>query len=360
MSRQALLQTDLFVSGAGGYHTYRIPSLITSTQGRLLAFCEGRKHSRADSGKIDLLVRRSHDGGLTWGEVGVVASDGETVTCGNPCPVVDRRDGVIHLPFCKNQAEGPEERIVAGKAPRTVWVTRSADEGVTWSEPVDITRECKDGSWTWYATGPGHGIQLRCGRLVIPCDHRVGRGFTRDDPTHSHVILSDDGGRSWRIGGIVEEGTNECAVVETADGGLYINCRNYRGGNRRAFARSTDGGGTFSGLAWDETLVEPVCQGSLVSLPCAPSAGGSRVLFSNPASPHRERMTVRMSADECRTWPVSRTLYAGPSAYSDLAVTDEGVVCCLYERGDEHPYERLTLAMFRPEWLAEEVSEGEA
>jgi len=351
MAEPWLEQSDLFVSGSGGYHTYRIPALIRTRQGALLTFCEGRKHGRGDAGEIDLLLRRSTDGGTSWGPVQIVASQ-NGMTCGNPCPVVDRHDGTIWLPFCKNLAEGDEELITQGKAPRTVWLTSSSDDGLTWAEPVEITERVKDPAWTWYATGPGHGIQLRSGRLVVPCDHIVGvRYDRRSDPYHSHVIYSDDHGANWRIGGIVEEGTNECCVVETADGGLYMNCRNYLGEKRRAYAWSHDGGLSFTGRAWDQSLVEPICQAAMARLTLAGEGSRNRVLFSNPASTARERMTVRLSYDECRTWPVSRTLYAGPAAYSDLAVAADGAILCLYERGDAHPYERLTLARFNLEWL---------
>ena len=227
-------QSDLFTSGEAGYHTYRIPALVVTSGGTVLAFCEGRVHSRSDAGKIDLLLRRSTDRGRTWGDTQLVAADGD-MTCGNPCPLV-AADGTVRLPFCKNEGDGPEGMIIEGKAPRTVWLTSSGDDGATWAAPVDITADVKDPSWTWYATGPGHGIRLANGRLVVPCDHIVGVEFTPDDPYHSHVIISDDGGDSWRLGGIVPEGTNECTVVETAEGSVYINCRNYKGAKRRATA----------------------------------------------------------------------------------------------------------------------------
>ena len=348
---QELHQDPLFVSGEDGYHTYRIPALAVSNQGTLLAFCEGRKHGRGDAGEIDIVLKRSTDGGRTWGEMQLVVSE-DNMTCGNPCPVVDRNTGTLWLPFCKNLADGDENLITQGKAPRTVWITHSQDDGATWSEPVEITDTVKEPAWTWYATGPGHGIQLDSGRLLIPCDHMVGVHFDRRrDPYHSHVIYSDDGGASWRIGGIVDEGTNECAVVQTADGAVYINCRNYRNGKRRAIAWSEDGGETFIRFGWDSTLVEPICQASLVRLTDARHHDQNRILFANPASEARERLTVRMSTDEGHTWPVAKLLYAGPSAYSDLAVTGDGTVCCLYERGEAHAYETLTLARFDPAWL---------
>jgi sialidase-1 len=344
-------ETTLFRSGQDGYHTFRIPALLLTQAGTLLAFAEGRKHGRGDAGEIDLVLKRSNDGGQTWSDLQVVASE-PAMTCGNPCLVQDRETGVLWLPFCKNLADGDENLITQGKAPRTVWITRSRDDGRSWAEPQEITQAVKRPGWTWYATGPTHGIQLRSGRLLIPCDHMVGKYFDRKrDPYHSHVIVSDDHGATWRIGGIVDEGTNECAAIETADGEVYINCRNYVGDKRRAVAWSSDEGESFTRFTWDETLVEPICQASLARLSTAGLQGRNRILFANPASATRERMTIRLSYDECHTWPVARVLHAGPSAYSDLAVLPDGAICCLYERGVQHAYETLTLARFDLAWL---------
>ena len=350
----SMAQTPLWVSGQGGYHTYRIPALVVSTQGTILAFCEGRRDSRSDSGKIDLLLRRSSDGGRNWGETQVVCGE-EAVTCGNPCPVVDAATGTIWLPFCKNLSDGPEKLIIEGKAPRTVWVTRSDDDGETWSDPVEITDQTKDPSWTWYATGPCHGIQLADGRMVVPCDLVVGRTFKRpEDPRHSHVIYSDDHGATWRIGGVLTEGTNESCAVETADGQVYLNARNHRQDDKhRAYAWSSDRGDSFGAWQRDPALPEPICQASLTRFTTARDLDKNRVLFANPASFERMNMTVRLSYDECRTWPVAKALHPGCSAYSDLAVAPDMAILCLYERGEAGPYETLTLARFDLEWLTD-------
>ena len=349
----SLAQEELFIAGEGGYHTYRIPALEVTTEGTVLAFCEGRRDSGSDSGQIDLLLRRSTDGGLSFGDAQVVVTVPD-MTCGNPCPVVDRNTGAIWLPFCKNLADGPESMITEGKAPRTVWLTHSTDDGLSWAQPREITESTKDPSWTWYATGPTHGIQLASGRLVVPCDHMIGVHFDRQrDPYHAHVIVSDDGGENWSMGGVVEDGTNECAIVETADLSLYINCRNYVGEKRRASARSIDGGDSFTARSWEEKMPEPICQGSMVSLPDVSAnlssayVPSNRALFSNPASADaRCNMSLRYTEDGGRSWSLIRSLYEGPSAYSDLAIVADGTALCLYERGAERSSETLTLARF--------------
>ncbi len=339
--QEPFAQTPVFVSGEGGYDTYRIPALAVSEKGTVLAFCEGRKRSSSDYGDIDLLLRRSMDHGQSWQPVQVVVDDGES-TCGNPCPIVDRKTGDIVLLITKNNANERESQIMKGEAaPRTVWVLRSSDDGVTWSTPVDISAQVRKADWRWYATGPCHGVQLADGRLMAPCDHSIG---PKKEEMFSHVIYSDDGGKNWSIGGELESRTDESTVVELADGSLYLNARNTRGTGRRAFAISHDRGLTWSPVADDEGLVEPVCQGSALRMSSPAKDGKNRIVFSNPASTKRENMTVRMSYDECKTWPVSKVLWPGPAAYSDLVATADGQVGCLYERGNKNPYESIVFA----------------
>ena len=355
----------LYRAGDEGYHECRIPALITTDRGTILAFNEARKFTGRDTDQIDLFLRRSYDGGGSFGEIQVVATE-EGWVSGNPAPVQDRETGTIWLLFCRNRMDGDEPEISAGTAPRTVWVTSSDDDGATWSEPREITREVKLPQWSWYATGPGHGIQLRSGRLVVACDHRVME--FRDgirDPDYSHVVYSDDHGASWHIGGSSDRGTNESTAVETADGWLYLNSRNQSPRNHsdasfhRLISWSRDGGASFSPRVADAALPEPVCQASVCRYSLAGAGGGrNRILFSNPANARRgqrHHLTVRLSYDECRTWPVARVLCAEPASYSDLCVAPDGTICCLYEKGREQGVSfysgDIAFARFDLEWL---------
>ncbi|MEE2973499.1 MAG: exo-alpha-sialidase [Planctomycetota bacterium] len=334
----------VFTSGADGYDTFRIPALIEAADGSLLAFAEGRVDGRGDTGNIDLVLRRSEDGGRTWGELLTVWNDASN-TCGNPCPVLDRINGRIHLLATRNLGRDHESEIIAGtsEGTRTVWVLTSDDHGISWSEPREITGTAKRPDWTWYATGPGNGIQLRsgvhAGRLLIPCDH-IEAGTKH---YYSHCIASDDHGRTWRIAGRTpSHQVNECAVAELEDGSLLLNMRNYdRSKRSRALSRSTDGGDTWSTVTRDPALPEPICQASMVA-----AHGGRVLVFSNPADPAaRTNMTIRRSRDGGRTWSRGTTLHPGPSAYSSLATVGgpEGLggFACLYEAGEQHPYEEI-------------------
>lgn len=385
-----LTQQDLYVSGESGYARYRIPALLTTASGTILAFAEARKFTGGDSDQIDLFLRRSTDGGKTFGDVQVVATTPDWV-CGNPAPVQDRESGRIWLLFCKNRKDGDEGMICEGKAPREVWKCYSDDDGASWSKPEEITASVKPPEWSWYATGPCHGIQLASGRLVVPCDHIVFKDYNRGDPYYSHVIYSDDSGETWRVGGSASEGTNESTIEEIEAGLLYFNCRNkYRlddGGNFRGIAFSTDGGETFTPIVHDAGLPEPICQGSVLAFrragepaiagragraaageagaagtgtgespDAADTSGDRRLLFSNPAARSgvcrgRHSLTVKLSYDGGVTWPVSRVLHEGPAAYSDLCVAPDGSIVCFYERGDDGPYERMTVARFGLDWL---------
>lgn len=355
-SEAELTQQTLFVRGEGGYNIYRIPSLIVTPKGSLLVFCEGRE--AGDSSDIDMLLRRSDDGGSTWSEKQVVWDEGKNV-CGNPCPVVDEDTGIIWLLMTWNNSKDRDQQLHegTGKDTRRPYVCHSKDDGYTWSEPVEITESTKRPDWLWYATGPGIGIQLRHephkGRLVIPCDYTDKEGFG------AHVVYSDDHGETWKIGGAVPGGANECQVVELADGTLMLNMRMQKNGDgKRGVATSRDGGMTWSELTLDSTLVDPICQASFIRYSLEERGDKNRLLFSNPAAPplpgkeKRERamMTIRLSEDEGETWHVSRLLNEGFSAYSCLAALPDGSIGCLYEAGSV-PYGEIVFARFTLQWL---------
>ncbi len=323
----------VYRAGVGGYHTYRIPALLKTRQGTLLAFCEGRKENARDHGDIDLLLRRSSDGGRTWSDQQIVYEEGGTarITIGNPCPVQDAQTGTIWLPFCRDNDR--------------VFVTFSNDDGNTWAKPREITDSVKERNWGWFATGPGHGIQLtrgpHAGRLIVPCDCRVGPGRDKwNSFGHSLVVYSDDHGRTWKRGRLTAAGMNECQAVELTDGRLLLSMRNYRGKQRRAFAYSSDGGITWSQPFLHPQVYCPTCQAALHRYRWKPT---SILLYSGPAGPGRRNVSLRISTDEGRTWPRTIRVFDGPSAYSDIAVLDDGDVLVLLECGEKSPYESIAL-----------------
>lgn len=351
-------QQVLWRSGDDGYHTYRIPALAVTNQKTVLAFCEGRKTGGGDSGDINMLVKRSTDGGRTWSDQAVIWDDAAN-TCGNPCPVVDRQTGVVWLLMTWNRGDDREREIIAQTSDdtRRVFVTRSTDDGLTWAAPKEITTQAKLPNWTWYATGPGAGIQMtrgpHKGRLIVPCDH------IEADTRHyySHVVYSDDHGQTWKLGGSTpQHQVNECLAVELTGGRLMLNMRNYdRTKHHRQIAVSDDGGLTWEDQRFEPTMIEPICQAGFRRYSWPDDGNRNIILFSNPAH-ERERvnMTVRLSLDEGVSWPVAKRLHAGPSAYSDLAVLGDQRIGCLYEGGREHRYESIILARFSLKWLLDE------
>ncbi|EAQ79149.1 sialidase family protein [Blastopirellula marina] len=356
LSAGELHESVVYQSGVGGYDTYRIPSVIVAKDGTLLAFIEARKHNKSDTGDIDLMLRRSKDNGATWSDAEVIWDD-EGNVCGNPCPVVDQSTGKIWLLLTWNAGNTPEGKIQSGfgQNSRRVFVASSDDHGHTWTKPAEITTDVKDKEWTWYATGPGAGIQMQhgphAGRLVIPCDHKWPTGGKVK--FGSHVIYSDDHGQTWKLGGSAPEyKVNECEVVELADGKLLLNMRNYdREQTARQVCVSHDGGETWLDQKFDPALIESTCQASIRRYRWPSGDKPGVVLFSNPANTKkRTTMTVRASFDDCETWPVERQLFDGSSAYSSLTVLSNGQIGCLYERNG---YKQVVFASFDLDWLTD-------
>ena len=334
----------IFKSGSEGYNTFRIPSIITTDSGVVLAFAEGRKNSSSDSGDIDLVLKRSIDGGKTWGDL-IIIRDDSTNVCGNPSPVIDRKTGKIFLLSTWNRGDDTESEIInmTSVDTRRVYVMNSIDEGLSWSKPIEITDKVKKPNWTWYATGPVHGIQIRegskKGRMIIPCDHIE----ANTKKYYSHIIYSDDGGSSWNIGGTTpQDQVNECSVAEIGKGKLILNMRNYdRTQMNRKISISNDYGESWGDIYDDKALVEPICQASILRYSFKGS-GRNDLLFINPADKNKRlNMTLRLSNDLGRTWKGEFLLHEGPSAYSDITKLRNGNVGCLFEAGKNSPYEGI-------------------
>lgn len=340
----------IFTGGEDGYACYRIPAVIVVPNGDVLAFAEGRKDGCSDTGNIDLIFKRSTDQGRTWGSLQLLWSkDGYTV--GNPAPVVDHQTGEVFLLATHNLGTDREQDIIAqtSEDTRRIFILSSTDSGHTWSEPLEITQDVKKPNWTWYATGPGSGIQLvngpRKGRLMVACDHI--EASTKH--YYSHVIYSDDHGKTWDIGGITpQHQVNESEVAELSDGRLLLNMRNYTPSERyRKISHSGDGGMTWTDLVADSTLIEPICQASLQRYSFA-DEGENILLFSNPASQtKRERMTLRASFDDGVTWPSSLVIHESMSAYSDIVRLTDDMIGLLYEAGPDHEHSYYGIAFER-------------
>ncbi|MEU3958794.1 sialidase family protein [Streptomyces buecherae] len=337
-----------FVSGTAGYHTFRIPALVR-VGGDLVAFAEGRRTSAADHGDIEVVSRRSTDGGCRWGPLARVSDNGRNVA-GNPAPVVDRASGDIVLLTTRQSGSVTQPKIEAGAVSsadsRRVYVQRSADAGRSWSRATEITRSVKPAGWRWYATGPGHGIALtqrHPGRLVVAANHTTARG------SGAHLVYSDDHGRSWRVGALDHHTDgrlrpDENAVAELPDGRLYVNARDQGGSHpaTRLDTYSADGGTRFTAPYQPRPkLVAPVVKGALSH---ADDDACPALLFTAPEHPRERRhLTVRRSTDAGRTWAREAVVAAGPAAYSDLVPTGRDGVAVLYETGATKSTERIEL-----------------
>ncbi|MCX5234057.1 glycoside hydrolase [Streptomyces prunicolor] len=349
-----------YVSGSGGYDTYRIPATVTTDQGTVLAFAEGRHNSAGDTGNIDVVLRRSGDGGCTWGPLSVVAA-GDGDTRGNPAPVVDPRTGAIVLVTSYNSGAVTEGRIMRGEVTpeqsRRVFVQRSWDDGRSFTDPRDITGQVKLPSWRWYATGPGHAVALtrgpHAGRLVIPANHSAAPAAGSTDTGQEakyyggHDLYSDDGGETWRLGFVDAtydgvDNANESTAAQLPDGRLYFSSRDQLGtsvGNRLD-TYSSDGGASLDRpYAIQHTLDDvPVVEGSVLQLPGV----GAPLLFSAPSVPNvRQGMAIWRSADGGGSFVKAVVLSGEWAGYSDLVAVDGDAVGVLYETGGTSAYDTV-------------------
>ncbi len=326
----------VFEAGTQGYSFFRIPVLLIAGNGDILAFAEGRRASRSDTGVIDIVLRKSTDEGRTWSALRIVVTDNEN-TNGNPCPILDLETGDICLVYTTNLGAERESEILAGRAqPRRVQRCFSRDNGLTWTTPADISAQARKDNWTWYATGPCHGICTKAGRYIVPCNHgEIENGESKG--TRSHLIVSDDKGKNWQIGAMSELGTNEATVAETSQG-LYVNMRNTFPQKKRVYTISQDGGITFGACQTAKQLKDPYCQGSVYGY-------GDGLFFCNANHKLiRKNLTLRFSADSGSTWNKGLVVARKAGAYSDIAVSKDKTISVLYEGGRKVLYDTIFLA----------------
>lgn len=359
---EAPIFVDVFRSGAEGYASIRIPSIIVARGGAVLAFAEGRQRN-ADQARNDILFKRSLDGGATWGLLQCLHDDGEH-SLNNPTAVVERSSGRVWLFYQRIPGHLKEHSaaIETGYSGTNIYrnlVMWSDDEGAHWSAPVDVTATTKRRERaTTLASGPGIGIQLtrgaHRGRLIIPFNEGPFWQW------NNFAVFSDDQGRSWRMGENVpgaflpdaKLGTrsqiNEVQMVELSDGSVRLNSRSFAGAKLRKTSVSRDGGVSWSPVQDVPELRDPSCNASILRYSFDDARGQGRILYSGPDSTKREQGTVYLSLDDGATWPRKRVLWPGSFAYSVLTRLADGNVGCLFETDN---YGRIVLGKFPISWL---------
>ncbi len=356
---------NLWTANVGGYATYRIPGIVATKRGVILAYTSAR-HGTSDWADIDIVMRRSTDNGRTWEPSRRIAGDANGTT-DNPVAITDYQNGSVVLLYQHNY-----ERC---------YVMRSFDDGKTFTKPVDITSVFENFrpqfDWHVIAPGVGHAIQLRSGRLLVPVWMALG---TRTSPTsRAHrpsaiaTIYSDDHGKTWQAGDIIAINSDglpnpsESMAVQLPDSRVYLSIRNESEKHRRAFAISPDGAHHWTKPEFTDALYEPICAASIARYADSLNDHDPRILFSNPDSEAlktqdpkragrlRQNLTLRMSSDGAKTWPVSRVIDAGVAGYSDVAVGSDKSIYVLYEEGAIHNSEtdnaREVLVHFTLSWL---------
>ncbi len=341
--------SDVFVSGKDGYFAYRIPAIETAPDGSLLAFAEARKYNLGDPGMdkndLDLVLKRSSDGGRTWSAMKIIEDPGELWSAGNPATVVDRQTGRIWVHYLRCKPGRNTNSARPGTDDIQNLVRSSDDNGVTWSEPTDITavaRDMKDPLWRASVVGPGGAIQDRQGRLIA--------AVWRFAPWGVFAIYSEDHGRTWKRGQTVagKQGGDEDQVVELADGRLLIDFRQ-QGGPTRWMATSSDGGRTWS-AARPGVKVSPVC--CAIERYTLQSAGDdrNRILWTGPKGPGRNKLVIRTSYDEGETFQNERLISTSRPPTPTSRSSKDKTVGVLWERGNYKfiTFTRLDLSFLEP------------
>jgi sialidase-1 len=360
-----LEKSEVFPPELNGIVRYRIPGVVVTPKGTVLAYAEARKNGSSDWGEIEIHLRRSTNGGKTWEASSQIAHHGARLegnprkaeggekeqTVNNPVAIVDRETGAIEFLYCINYAR--------------CYSMRSTDDGVTWSAPVDITASFEPFrakyDWKVIATGPGHGIQIRSGRLVVPIWLAYGKAGDHA-PSAAGTIYSDDHGKTWQAGDLClpNEGDfgnpNETMITEVSNGCVMLVSRSVSKANRKIVTTSPNGATDWTTPVFHDQLWEPVCMASIIAHPSKPGT----LIYSNPHTlkldkdgkevpggrGKRENLCIKLSHDDGKTWPINKVIDPGKAAYSDLAVLPDGTVLCLYEADTS-----IVCARFNLEWI---------
>ena len=356
---------DVFTVGERDYKSIRIPSVVVAKRGTVLAFAEGRA-ARTDQAANDIILKRSSDGGRTWGGLQVVAEDGAH-SLNNPTAVVEQETGRVFLMYqhIPGHLKEKSQNVDVGYEGTNVYrnfLVWSDDEGQTWTKPLDVTRTTKRPTRaTTIASGPGIGIQLtrgpHRGRLIIPFNEGPYWQW------NNFSVVSDDRGKTWKYGENVpgafvtdpkmgqRSQINEVQMVECSDGSVRLNSRQFAAAKVRKTSISRDGGVTWSKVEDVPALRDPSCNASILRLSFDDAQGRGRVLYSGPDSTKRDTGTIYLSLDDGENWPMKRVLWPGSFAYSVLTKLPDGMVGCLFEADD---YGRIIFARFPVAWIEQQ------
>ena len=355
--------SDVFVAGKDGFPSVRIPSVVVTKKGTVLAIAEGRAQ-HADQANNKIILKRSTDNGKTWGAMQIIADD-STNCLNNPCTVVDQQSGRVIVMFQSypanhSERDGTIKPGLGGPDIVRNYVVTSDDDGVTWSPMQDVTRSTKHAEQvTIMASGPGIGIQLQrsvhhLGRILIPFN---------EGPFGKWNVLaafSDDGGKTWQLGepapgccvtnaaGKITSLVNEVQMVELSDGSVMLNSRKWGGQAVRKIAISRDAGRTWLPVEDEPALRDNGCMSSIFRWSFARGDENSLLLFSHPDSDKRENGTIYASHDDGKTWPVKKVLWPGSFAYSVLTRLPDGAIGCLFETDGT---DRIVFARFTLDWI---------
>jgi len=343
----SLQHVNVYTSGQDGYTGYRIPAIETAEDGSLLAFAEARKYNLSDPGgkkqEIDLVLKRSTDGGATWSPMQLIEHSGEFWSSANPATVVDRDMGRVWVFYLRCKPGRGTHGARPGTDDARNLARYSDDHGQSWSEPIDLTdvaRNMSDERWRISVPGPGGAIQTRDGRLIVP--------MWRYAPWRGFALFSDDHGQTWQRGNEMpgSQGSDEDQLVELSDGRLLLDARQQQG-SHRWIAISSDGGRTWSAPREGQS-VTPVC--CAIERYTLKSAGDDRdrLVWTGPKGPGRKSLVVRISYDEGQSFTVERMITDEPAAYSDLTVLKDKSVGVLWERGG---YRFITFTRLSREFL---------